>query len=440
MVDNIRVAPSLNGADPLVATDDILGIQYQKVKVGWGADGTWNETTDTIGIRLPVGGTAIGELNETAPASDTAAGSGLNGRLQRIAQRLSSLIALLPTALGTGGGLKVDGSGTALPVSNAQEPASLGQKLMSASFAVVVASDQSAVPISGTVTANAGSGLNTNALTLEANDSQRIGTVTETAPASDTASSGLNGRLQRIAQRLTSLIALVPTSLGQKTMANGFAVTIASDQSAVPVSGTFWQATQPVSGTVTANAGTNLNTSALTLEANDATRVGGVTETAPATDTASSGLNGRLQRIAQRLTTLIGQIPASLGQQTMANSLAVTLASNQSVLTVDEPAFNVATAVDAGDEATTDEAIIGAAANTRLIGFSARETTGTAAAVFNIRHGTSNAGTLLVSVSLGVSESTREWYGPDGIAAASGIWLERVSGQIQFIGYYKVAA
>ncbi|MER9056412.1 hypothetical protein [Mesorhizobium sp. M0910] len=34
-----------------------------------------------------------------------------------------------------------------------------------------------------------------------------LGAVTETAPASDTASSGLNGRLQRIAQRLTSLIA-----------------------------------------------------------------------------------------------------------------------------------------------------------------------------------------------------------------------------------------
>ena len=56
-----------------------------------------------------------GILTETAPASDTAS-SGLNGRLQRIAQRLTSLIALLPTALGAGGGLKVDGSGTAVPL------------------------------------------------------------------------------------------------------------------------------------------------------------------------------------------------------------------------------------------------------------------------------------------------------------------------------------
>ena len=55
-------------------------------------------------------------------------------------------------------------------------------------------------------------------------------------------------------------------SKGQAAMANSTPVAIASDQSAVPVSGTFWQSTQPVSGSVTANAGTNLNTSALALE------------------------------------------------------------------------------------------------------------------------------------------------------------------------------
>lgn len=38
------------------------------------------------------------------------------------------------------------------------------------------------------------------------------------------------------------------------------------------------------------------------------TRVGDLTETAPASDTASSGLNGRLQRIAQRLTSVLGSL------------------------------------------------------------------------------------------------------------------------------------
>jgi hypothetical protein len=48
-----------------------------------------------------------GSLTETAPATDTAS-SGVNGRLQRIAQRITSFIALLPTALGGSGGLKID--------------------------------------------------------------------------------------------------------------------------------------------------------------------------------------------------------------------------------------------------------------------------------------------------------------------------------------------
>lgn len=56
-----------------------------------------------------------------------------------------------------------------------------------------------------------------------------IGSLTETAPASDTASSGINGRLQRIAQRLTSLIALLPASLGPKAGAASLSVTPASD-------------------------------------------------------------------------------------------------------------------------------------------------------------------------------------------------------------------
>ena len=53
----------------------------------------------------------IGATNETAPANDTAS-SGLNGRLQRVAQRLTSLIALVPTALAGSGGFKVDIAGS----------------------------------------------------------------------------------------------------------------------------------------------------------------------------------------------------------------------------------------------------------------------------------------------------------------------------------------
>lgn len=147
----------------------------------------------------------------------------------------------------------------------------------------------------------------------------------------------LLGRMKSVEDKLDSLL----TELGQKTE---------------PAN------TQTISGTVTANAGTNLNTSALALESGGNlatiagkdfatqttlalikaktdnldtalsgvktgtdkivtgaltesdfdTKVGALTETAPATDTASSGLNGRLQRIAQRISSLIALIPTAL--------------------------------------------------------------------------------------------------------------------------------
>lgn len=52
--------------------------------------------------------------------------------------------------------------------------------------------------------------------------------------------------------------------------------------------------------------------------------IGAVNETAPSTDTASSGLNGRLQRVAQRITSLIAQIPASLGIKAPSASMSIT--------------------------------------------------------------------------------------------------------------------
>lgn len=183
--------------------------------------------------------TVLGALNETAPASDTAS-SGLNGRLQRIAQRLTSLIALLPAAL--------------------------GQTTKSASLSVALASDDSSLAL--------------------------LGAVNETAPASDTASAGHNGRLQRIAQRLTSLIALLPAALGQTTKAASLSVALASDDSSLAL-------------------------------------LGAVNETAPASDTASAGHNGRLQRIAQRLTSLIALLPTALGSQTNAGSLSVAPSTDQ---------------------------------------------------------------------------------------------------------------
>jgi len=144
------------------------------------------------------------------------------------------------------------------------------------------------------------------------------GALTETAPATDIASSGLNGRLQRIAQRITSLIALVPASLGSKADAASLAVTKSTEDKAL---------------------------------------TGALTETAPASDIASSGLNGRLQRIAQRLTSLIGLLPTALGQGTMAASLKVAIASDQSAIPVGHNTSGLGHGVKAVTAAGTAEAI-----------------------------------------------------------------------------------
>lgn len=90
-----------------------------------------------------------------------------------------------------------------------------------------------------------------------------VGATNETAPASDTATAGLNGRLQRVAQRITSMIALLPASLGQKTSANSLAVTIASDQGVLAVTPS---GATPAYGTV------SVTTSATVIRAASATR------------------------------------------------------------------------------------------------------------------------------------------------------------------------
>lgn len=232
---------------------------------------------------------------------------------------------------------------------------------------------------SGTVIYLDGDGTGADAGNAITPNSTIIGAVNETAPVTDTANSGLNGRLQRIAQRITSLMALLPATLGQKAKAGSLAVTLASDQDALPVtqSGT-WSVTN-LSGTVSLPTGaatqatlasldtkfpaqgqalsaasipvvlpaTQVTTltppAAITGFATEATlgttntEIGGLTETAPASDTASSGLNGRLQRVAQRLTSLIalvGEVQASPTANTVLDRLKAIATALAGTLTV----------------------------------------------------------------------------------------------------------
>ena len=164
-------------------------------------------------------------------------------------------------------------------------------------FVDVKVTPSGAISMEGNIQSN-GQNIATQA-TLSQIDTD-LGQPNENAPLNDTATSGLNGRLQRIAQRLTTLINQAPTvwSVGTGNVDSG---------------------TQRV--TLAADGATNTN-------------LGATNETAPSSDTATSGLNGRLQRVAQRLTSIIALLPSTLGQKTKANSLAVTLASDSDTLPI----------------------------------------------------------------------------------------------------------
>lgn len=77
----------------------------------------------------------------------------------------------------------------------------------------------------------------------------------------------------------------------------------------------------------------------------------------------------------------------------------------------------------------TNVQAVAAVTGLRLMGYSVRESSGTpAVATLNIRHGTANTHTVLCPISLVASTTNGQWFGPQGIPAASGLYLERVSG------------
>lgn len=103
----------------------------------------------------------------------------------------------------------------------------------------------------------------------------------------------------------------------------------------------------------------------------------------------------------------------------------------------------VAASVDANAAVAADvDAAVAAATGLRLIGFASRESAATAAvASFVIVHGaTAAGGTSVVPVELKADESTREWFGPDGIACPNGISIDWIAGTADINLFYKIAA
>lgn len=80
--------------------------------------------------------------------------------------------------------------------------------------------------------------------------------------------------------------------------------------------------------------------------------------------------------------------------------------------------------------ASGDEAGIAATAGLRLMGVSVRETAA-GVATLNIEHGTANSSPIMVAFNLAAAGSDMQWFGPQGLPCAGGIWIERLTGSTQ---------
>jgi hypothetical protein len=186
-----------------------------------------------------------------------------------------------------GGNLSVDDGAGSLTTDTAQLPGTLGQKTMANSLGVCLASDQASIPVaatcSGTVTANVGT---TNGLALDA-----------------TLTGGTQKAICRTAAKGTT-VAGDCTSSAVDANTQALHVSI-KETISLPVTGTFWQATQPISA-----ASLPLPTGAATSAKQD---------------------------------TIIAALPATLGQKAMAAALAVSIASDQSAVPVTAPTITKGT-------------------------------------------------------------------------------------------------
>jgi hypothetical protein len=119
--------------------------------------------------------------------------------------------------------------------------------------------------------------------------------------------------------------------------------------------------TQTVAKVINTGSGAAADSLGVTASTEDVARVGAVAETAPASDTASSGLNGRLQRIAQNLTTLTSSVvatntqlpatPSGVGSATLTRPANTTAYTAGDVIGAAAAAFTLATGLTLGQRA-----------------------------------------------------------------------------------------
>lgn len=168
---------------------------------------------------------------------------------------------------------------------------------------------------------------------------------------------------------LSAISVQLPATLGQKTMANSLAVTIASDQSVLAITGNIGVAQgsttaaelgELVQGAVTTASPTytTATTNPLSLTTAGALRVDGSAVTQPISAASlplpAGAATSALQTTGNTsLSSIVTQLPATLGQKTSANSLAVVISSDQSPIPVTSSLSSTATITSVSNAITT---------------------------------------------------------------------------------------
>lgn len=134
MADNVAITA---GSGTTIATDDVSGVQFQKIKLDAGGDGVSVPVVagqQTMAASMPVvlasnqtavpgsvadgSSIALGATTDAAVETDTT--GTVSGKLRGLVKLFVNFLSRLPAALGANGGLKIEGvaSGTVVPISD----------------------------------------------------------------------------------------------------------------------------------------------------------------------------------------------------------------------------------------------------------------------------------------------------------------------------------
>lgn len=248
-------------------------------------------------------------------------------------------------------------------------PASLGQKVMTASLPVVIAADQTGltVTVTGSLSTIPVSGdwltdvqLRASPPDIHINDGadETEGAKADAAIITDTTGT-LSGKLRGLVKWAFERM---PASLGSKVSASSLPVVIASDQgavsvtgpltdiqlraSAVPVSGAFFPATQPVSAValpLPAGAATLAAQTQPGVDIGDVTINNGVGAAAVNIQDGGNSITVDAPVGTPAFVRLSDGAAALIAQKTMALSVPVVIASDQSAVPVTAPTLTKGT-------------------------------------------------------------------------------------------------